>query len=135
MAKRSSWTKVIDRWPPEIRTPSASDGPLCEASARIWDHSLALVVVGIDDCSCYGNVVSPTVFIYRGYRFFFFSREEKRMHVHVHCSGGEAKFWLEPKIELAKNVGLSSRQILAIQTVIKERKDEIAEAWQKHFIG
>ena len=24
------------------------------------------------------------------------------MHVHVHCADGEAKFWLEPEIELAK---------------------------------
>ncbi|MBW2186575.1 MAG: DUF4160 domain-containing protein [Deltaproteobacteria bacterium] len=38
--------------------------------------------------------MSPTVFKESGYRFFFFSREEARMHVHVHCEGGEAKFWL-----------------------------------------
>ncbi|MBT3226547.1 MAG: DUF4160 domain-containing protein [Deltaproteobacteria bacterium] len=25
------------------------------------------------------------------------------MHIHIHSSGGEAKFWLEPQIELAKN--------------------------------
>lgn len=79
--------------------------------------------------------MSPTVFNYRGYRFFFFSREEKRMHIHIHCSEGEAKFWLEPKIELAKNFGLSNHQLLSIQIVIKERKDEIAEAWKTHFIG
>jgi len=28
------------------------------------------------------------------------------MHVHVYCERGEAKFWLEPKIELAKNFGM-----------------------------
>ncbi len=28
------------------------------------------------------------------------------MHVHVHGTNGEAKFWLEPKIELAGNYGL-----------------------------
>jgi hypothetical protein len=45
--------------------------------------------------------MSPTVFKEAGYRFFFFSREEERMHV---LSGdGEAKFWLEPEIELAKD--------------------------------
>ncbi len=27
--------------------------------------------------------MSPTVFRERGYRFYFFSREEPRMHVHV----------------------------------------------------
>jgi len=47
--------------------------------------------------------MSPTVFKESGYRFFFFSREEERMHVHVTSGDGEAKFWLEPDIELAKN--------------------------------
>jgi len=47
--------------------------------------------------------MSPTVLYDGDCRFFFFSREESRMHVHVHCPDGEAKFWLEPEIELAKN--------------------------------
>ena len=79
--------------------------------------------------------MSPTVLIYKGYRFFFFSREEKRMHVHVICAEGEAKFWMEPKIELARNYGLSSRQVAVVQSVIEDRKDEITEAWNKHFTG
>jgi len=37
--------------------------------------------------------MSPTVFRYKNYRFYFFSREEERMHVHVYCTDGEAKFW------------------------------------------
>jgi hypothetical protein len=52
--------------------------------------------------------VSPTVFRHGGYRFYFFSREETRPHVHVHHAEGESKFWLEPKVELAKNYGMSS---------------------------
>lgn len=31
------------------------------------------------------------------------------MHVHVHCGDGEAKFWLEPKVALAKNYGLTKK--------------------------
>ncbi len=46
--------------------------------------------------------MSPTVFREKGHRFFFFSREEDRMHVHILSGDGEAKFWLEPEIELAK---------------------------------
>ncbi|MBZ4201767.1 MAG: DUF4160 domain-containing protein [Methylovulum sp.] len=34
--------------------------------------------------------MSPTVFRERGYRFYFFSREEQRMHVHVQHTDGEA---------------------------------------------
>jgi hypothetical protein len=55
--------------------------------------------------------VSPTIFRYRNYRFYFFSREELRMHVHVISPDGEAKFWLEPEIELAVNQGLSSTEL------------------------
>lgn len=35
------------------------------------------------------------------------------MHVYVRRSGGEAKFWMEPKIELAQNYGLAPRQLNA----------------------
>jgi hypothetical protein len=45
--------------------------------------------------------MSPTIF--RQGNFRFFSREETKMHVHVDVADGEAKFWLEPKIELAEN--------------------------------
>ncbi|MCF8412827.1 MAG: DUF4160 domain-containing protein [Melioribacteraceae bacterium] len=49
------------------------------------------------------NLMSPTVFRYKQFRFFFFSREENRKHIHVYCSEGEAKVWIEPKVELARN--------------------------------
>ena len=51
--------------------------------------------------------MSPTIFIAEGLRFYFFSREEERPHVHVQGSSGEAKFWLDPQVELAENHGLS----------------------------
>jgi hypothetical protein len=31
------------------------------------------------------------------------NREDTRMHVHIYSENGEAKFWLEPEIELARN--------------------------------
>ena len=77
--------------------------------------------------------MSPTIFIEKGYRFFFFSREEPRMHVHVHCSDGEAKYWLEPDIVLAKNYRLSRRQLKQIKQLIEEHYDELTSAWEKHF--
>jgi len=77
--------------------------------------------------------MSPTVFREKGYRFFFFSREESRMHVHVHCGDGEAKYWLEPEIELARNYRLSSPQLRQIKEIIEERYDELNSAWEKRF--
>ncbi len=77
--------------------------------------------------------MSPTVFRYKSYRFFFFSREEERVHVHVGCSEGEAKFWLEPGVVLARNHGLSAKQLKEIQRIVEEHKDEIEDAWRRHF--
>jgi len=77
--------------------------------------------------------MSPTVFREKGYRFFFFSREESRTHVHVYCGDGEAKFWLEPHIELAKNVRLSRSQIKEIEQIIEGHYDELKRAWKEHF--
>lgn len=79
--------------------------------------------------------MSPTVFKWKGYRFFFFSREERRPHVHVYCSDGEAKFWLEPTVELAKNHGLSQIQLAELKTVVEEKRNDILDTWRKHFAG
>jgi len=79
--------------------------------------------------------MSPTVFTEKGYRFFFFSREEARMHVHVICGDGEAKYWLEPEIELAKNHRLKPSQLKDIEELIEVHRDELANAWREHFAG
>jgi hypothetical protein len=62
--------------------------------------------------------MSPTVFRDGPFRFYFFSREEARMHVHVSCADGEAKFWLEPAVAMAQNYGLSDRQIRDAQALV-----------------
>jgi hypothetical protein len=77
--------------------------------------------------------VSPTVLRVRGYRFYFFSREEARPHVHVQHASGEAKFWLDPHLELAQNYGLSSRRINKVRAIIQEHYNEIQKAWEEHF--
>ena len=79
--------------------------------------------------------MSPTVFRERGYRFFFFSREEERMHVHVLSGDGEAKFWLEPEIELAKNYHYSQPQLKEIKSLIEVHCHELTDAWKQHFSG
>ncbi|VAW53980.1 hypothetical protein MNBD_GAMMA07-1591 [hydrothermal vent metagenome] len=77
--------------------------------------------------------MSPTVFKEKGYRFFFFSREESRMHVHVVSGDGEAKFWLEPEIELAKNYNYTRRQLKEIETLVEVHSNELISAWKQHF--
>ena len=77
--------------------------------------------------------MSPTIFRERGFRFFFFSREEPRMHIHAVGADGEAKFWLEPQIELAQNYGLKASALRTVQELIEEHRDEIRAAWHRHF--
>ena len=57
------------------------------------------------------------------------------MHVHVYCSDGEAKFWIDPNVELACNYGLAKKQVGELIEIIEGRKREIAKAWKKHFVG
>lgn len=77
--------------------------------------------------------MAPTILRDGQFRLFFFSREEARIHVHVGHSEGEAKFWLAPTVSLARNVGLSSAQLRMAQSVVEAHKQEIEDAWKRHF--
>ena len=77
--------------------------------------------------------MTPTVFRKNKYRFFFFSREEDRIHVHVATPNGEAKFWLQPIVSLALNDGLSKKELVEAQKIIEGNTNEIVKAWKKHF--
>ena len=72
--------------------------------------------------------MSPTVLRDGPFRLFFFSREERRMHVHVAHPDGEAKFWLSPTIALAVVIGLSARQAAEAEAVVRRHEEEIRDA-------
>ena len=55
------------------------------------------------------------------------------MHIHVDSAEGEAKFWIEPRIELARNHRLSQRDVTRIRNLIEEHEDVIRAAWSEHF--
>lgn len=75
----------------------------------------------------------PTVFIDGQYRFYFFSREEERRHIHDSSRDGEVKVWLEPEIEVAKVINLTTEQVNSILKVVKNHEEEINDSWNKHF--
>lgn len=77
--------------------------------------------------------MAPTVFREGSFRFFFFSREESRIHIHVAHTDGEAKFWLEPKIELAMSQGLNNKQVNEALLLVNKHHEEILNAWNTHF--
>ena len=55
------------------------------------------------------------------------------MHVHIFSGEGEAKFWLTPEIELAKNYHFSPKQLKVVESLIKDHFDELCSAWKQHF--
>lgn len=55
------------------------------------------------------------------------------MHIHVYHSNGEAKFWLEPAIELAQNYGLSAQGLREIESLVRLHEQEIKNAWRRYF--
>jgi len=76
----------------------------------------------------------PTILIINGYRFYFYSNEnDEPVHIHVEKAEGNAKYWLEPKIEEIYSYGFTTRQRKAIKVMIIENKNKLIQAWYEHF--
>ena len=68
--------------------------------------------------------MSPKFKELNGFVFKIYSNEEKRMHIHIVKAENEAKFWLEPEIELAENFGFNSKELSFIEKILKENGDD-----------
>lgn len=78
----------------------------------------------------------PTVFRYKGYRFFFYSNEgdpSEPLHIHVIKGDSVAKFWLEPDVSAAESYGIKSSELSMLSKVVKEKSDLIRKAWNEYF--
>lgn len=73
------------------------------------------------------------MFRHAGFEFYFFAMEESRMHVHVERAEMEAKFWIEPRIELAQNHSMDKRTLRRARELIEEHHDEIRDFWKAFF--
>ena len=65
-------------------------------------------------------------------RFFFFSLEEARMHIHVKQAEKKAKIWIEPAISLAENKGFSTVELATIIKEVHLYEHVIREKWNSH---
>ena len=79
--------------------------------------------------------MSPTIYRQGAYRFYFNSREETRMHVHVESPHGKAKFWLEPFVALADFRDLKQHELKDIQQLVESHEEKFRDDWRKHFPG
>jgi uncharacterized protein DUF4160 len=51
----------------------------------------------------------------------------------MYCPDGEVKFWLEPKLELARNYKFSKVQLKEVEKIIEEHFNELTTIWHKFF--
>ena len=54
------------------------------------------------------------------------------MHIHVVKAENEAKYWLEPDIEVAENFGFSSKELSFIEKILKEKGDYFKIKFARH---
>ena len=81
------------------------------------------------------NNMSPTFLKDKGYAFKMYSNEEERMHIHVIKEDKEAKFWLEPNVEIAYKGDFSQHEINKIQQVVELYADYFKKQYQLHIGG
>jgi len=78
----------------------------------------------------------PVVLRRDGFRFFFYANEghpPERPHIHVRKAGMEAKFWLEPEVQLARNDGFDSPTLRLLARMTEEAREELERAWHAYF--
>ncbi len=78
----------------------------------------------------------PVVFRENGVRFHFYSDEgtpREPIHIHASEAGREAKFWLFPKVRLARKMGYNDREIAALTRIVEANRDRIEQRWHDHF--
>lgn len=75
----------------------------------------------------------PTVLRIGGYRFFFWSRENREPpHIHVDQAERYAKFWLTP-VALADARGFRSGELSELRRLVDEHREHLEEKWHEHF--
>lgn len=77
--------------------------------------------------------MSPKFRKEEGFVFKIYSNEEERMHIHVVKAENEAKFWLEPTVELAENFGFSSKEIKKITKMVETYGNEFKKQFAAHI--
>ena len=74
----------------------------------------------------------PTIFIFFGFRFMFYSNDHEPIHVHILKDGCEAKYDVLSLRQIF-NHGFKKREIALIESIIEENKEVIIERWNAHF--
>ena len=77
----------------------------------------------------------PTLLILFGLRFYFYSNDHEPIHIHVTKDGHEAKFNVQPTVELVFNRGFKKHELTIITGIIEENTAILVERWKEFFKG
>lgn len=74
----------------------------------------------------------PTVLNIYGLKFYFYSNEESRMHIHVAYDGNRLKIWLDT-FEIAENKGFNIKQMNRALKIVRKNEEKFKKAWETFF--
>jgi len=75
----------------------------------------------------------PTVFRWKGYRFFWYHADgTEPPHVHIWKDGKECKIWLGSG-DIAFNRGHSAADLRMLTAVSNAQRQHLLEVWHEHF--
>lgn len=76
----------------------------------------------------------PTLLLFNGLRFFFYSNEnDEPIHVHVTKGDANGKIWLEPSIEIDYLIGFSNSDKKDILEAIQIHSEIFKKKWNEYF--
>ena len=55
------------------------------------------------------------------------------MHIYVIYENLEAKFWLEPTVELAKNTGIPEHNLNEIRKIVEKYAERFKQQYREHI--
>ena len=76
--------------------------------------------------------MSPKFKEQNGFVFKIFYNEEARIHIHIIKAEKEAKYWLEPDMELAENYGFNNKELIFIEKILTEYGDYFKVKFTRH---
>ena len=75
----------------------------------------------------------PTVLKLFGFKFYYWSQEHRPIHIHVRKGSAEARFVVEPEVELTENHGLKPHELALAEEIIRDNRKFIIEHWNLYF--
>lgn len=72
----------------------------------------------------------PTTLRHGPYRLYFYAYDcDEPRHTHVDRDRASAKFWLDPDVALAENIGFNRHELRQLERFIREHVEVLRHEW------